>query len=88
MLKVEPRPPVDSGARVSLAELGKTWHVILGVDAGATSDEIEAAYHARLAECDRTRFSSAASSLEKQSAETQRGRVNEAYEFIRSIKHA
>ena len=86
MFKAGPKSPVDSRGRVNVAELGRTWHVILGVDAGATADEIEAGYHARLAECDRMRFSSAASTLEKQNAEIRRGQVNEAYEFIRSTR--
>jgi hypothetical protein len=87
MFNIEPKSSVDSRGRVNLAELGATWHVILGVHAGATSDEIEAAYHARLAECDRIRFSSSESAGEKQNAEVRRAQVNEAYEFIRSIKH-
>jgi hypothetical protein len=87
MFKVEPKSPADSRVRINLAELGQTWHVILGVDAGATAQDIEAGYHARLADCDRIRFSSTASPLEKQEAEVRRAQVNEAYEFIRSIRH-
>lgn len=87
MFKVEPKTSVGNRGKVSLAELGRTWHVTLGVDAAGTPDEIEAAYHARLAECDRIRFSPAESAVEKQNAEVRRTQVNEAYEFIRRIKH-
>jgi hypothetical protein len=78
--RIEPR-------RISVAELGSTWHVILGVPAEATSAELEAAYHARLAECDRIRFSPNETSLDKETAEATRAQVNEAYEFIRQVKH-
>jgi hypothetical protein len=87
MVKSEPSPPVVSRDRISLAELGRTWHVILGVSAEATAAEIEAGYHARLAECDQIRFSATASDAGKHSAETRRAHVNEAYEFIRQVRH-
>jgi hypothetical protein len=87
MFKVEPKSSVEDRDKLSLVELGRTWHAILGVSAEATSEEIESGYHARLAECDRIRFSATGSSLEKQDAETRRARVNEAYEFIRQVKH-
>ena len=74
--RVEPRP-------ISVAELGSTWNVILGVAAEASSAEVEAAYHARLAECDRVRFAPNETALGKQTAEDRRAQVNEAYEFIR-----
>ena len=77
--RIEPR-------RISVAELGSTWHVILGVPAESTAVEIEAAYHARLAECDRIRFSPDETALSKQSAEAARARVSEAYEFIRQVQ--
>lgn len=78
LFKTEPRPSAESGGKLSLEELGRTWHIILGVPAQARPDEIEAGYHARLAECDRIR--------EKQDAETRRAQVNEAYEFIRQAR--
>jgi hypothetical protein len=87
MFKVDPRSSVEGRDKLSLVELGRTWHVILGVSAEATSAEIESGYHARLAECDRIRFSSTGSAVEKQDAETRRAQVNEAYEFIRQVKH-
>jgi hypothetical protein len=88
-------PPIPMGAvaarsessRISVAELGSTWHVILGVPAESTAVEIEAAYHARLAECDRIRFSANETALSKQTAEAARARVGEAYEFIRQVRH-
>jgi hypothetical protein len=87
MFKVEPRSSVEGRGQLSLVELGRTWHVVLGVSAEATAEEIESGYHARLAECDRIRFSATASAVEKQDAETRRARVNEAYEFIRQARH-
>jgi len=87
MFKVASKPSGESPSKLSVSELGKTWHVVLGVDPGATSDEIEVAYHARLAAYDRTRFSSTASPSEKQDAESRRAQISEAYEFIRSIRH-
>ena len=65
-----PPIPMDPGAarieprHISVAELGNTWHVILGVPAEATAVEIEAAYHARLAEYDRIRFAPDETALE------------------------
>ena len=90
--KTPPMPMGSSAARIeprriSVAELGSTWHVILGVPAEATSSEIEAAYHARLAECDRIRFSPDETALSKQTAEAARAAVSEAYEFIRQVRH-
>jgi DnaJ-class molecular chaperone len=73
--------------RISVAELGNTWHVILGVPAEATAVEIEAAYHARLAEYDRIRFAPDETALSKQTAEAARARLTEAYEFIRQARH-
>ena len=86
MFKTEPKPPVASGARLSVTELGRTWHVILGVPAEATPEEIEAGFHACLAECDRIRFAPGESAVAKQSAATRRAQVNEAYEFIRQVR--
>lgn len=86
MFKDEQKMSSDSRGKVSLAELGRTWHVTLGVDVAATADEIEAAYHARLAECDRIWFSSPENAVEKQNAEIRRVQVNEAYDFIRSVR--
>jgi hypothetical protein len=86
LFKTESRPSVESGSKLSLTELGRTWHIILGVLAEAKSEEIEAGYHARLAECDRIRSSATASTVEKQNAETRRVQVNEAYEFIRQVR--
>lgn len=82
----DPRPTTESRARLSVEELGRSWQTILGVPLEAGLPEIEAAYHARLAECDRVRFSSGASAAEKQDAETRRTRVSDAYEFIRRAK--
>jgi hypothetical protein len=87
MLEPEPKAPAESRARLSLAELGSSWHVILGVSAQASPDEIEAGYHARLAECDRIRFAANESAAARQDAETRRAQVCDAYEFIRQARH-
>lgn len=97
LIRQQKAPPLDlfkneSGSssegrsRLSIAELGGGWHTILGVSPEATLPEIEAAYHARLAECDRIRFSSSGSVQEKQNAETRRAQIGDAYEFIRGAK--
>lgn len=52
---------------LSLDEIGRSWHLILGVPADASGAQIEAAYRARLAGGD----------------EKERSRVTQAYEFIR-----
>jgi hypothetical protein len=78
--------PATTSSSLSLIELGKRWHEILRVAADADSREIERAYHERLAECDVARFSPTASTEEKQTAETQRARVNQAFEFIRPLR--
>lgn len=86
MDQVASAPSACSGGELSVSELGSTWHVILGVPAEATSAEIDAGYHARLAECDRIRFSPNATALDRQNAEARRAQVNEAFEFIRPIR--
>jgi hypothetical protein len=48
----EPTPAPPRG-RLSLAELGSTWHMILGVSPNASLAEIEAVYEKRVAECER-----------------------------------
>ncbi len=63
--------------------MGRAWSSILGVPTDASGAQIEAAYHAKLAEYDRVRFDSNASPTNRQHAEQQRARVNQAYEFIR-----
>jgi hypothetical protein len=79
MGQIAPASSARSGGELSVADLGSTWHVILGVPAEATSAEIEAGYQARLAECDRA--------LDGQKAEARRVQVKEAFAFIRVIKH-
>jgi hypothetical protein len=94
IVRQQKSPPVEmhqvttrSGARrLSVAELGSTWHVILGVSSEATSAEIEAGYHARLVECDRVRFSPSETTLARENAEATRAQVNEAFEFIRPVR--
>lgn len=56
---------------------------ILQVDKTATAADIESPYHARLAGCDRVRFSTGHSAQEREEAELCRARVRVAYEFIR-----
>ncbi len=71
---------------LSVAEISAQWVSILGVAESATAAQIEAAYHARLAECDRTRFAATASDAEKEEAQAVRARVTQAYEFVRPLK--
>jgi len=69
--------------KLSLAELSERWHLILNVPPEAGAADIERAYHERLAECDRVRFSSTASVEEKRAAAERRVEVSRAFEFIR-----
>jgi hypothetical protein len=68
---------------LSLDEIGRAWHSILGVSMDATGAQIESAYHAKLAAADRVRFDSNTSPANRRLAERQRAQVNQAYEFIR-----
>lgn len=84
--KTDTSPRIERSGKLSVADLGARWSSILGVPAAAGSAEIEAAYHARLAECDGIRFSSSASAADKQAAEIRRAQISDAYEFIRVAK--
>lgn len=81
---------VPSGdARVkgpSLREIAETWHTVLRVRNDASVEEIEAAYHQRIVECDAARHSKSAGSDERQAAERQRLMIDEAYSFIRTSR--
>jgi len=70
----------------SLDEIGRTWHTILGVSSEAGAEEIERAYYARLAECDRGRLAADTSSEVRQSLERQRALLTQAFEFIRPLR--
>jgi hypothetical protein len=70
----------------SLAELGRTWHRTLGVPENADREEIEAAYRALATECDRVSSSAEAPAGERQRAAERRAQVNEAFEFIRTLR--
>jgi hypothetical protein len=72
--------------RPSLGEIAATWHTALRIRTDASVDEIEAAYHQRIAECDAVRFSKSAGSNERQEAERQRMMLDEAYNFIRTSR--
>jgi hypothetical protein len=65
--------------RISLAELGSTWHVILGVPEDASLLEIEAAYRERVAACER-------GTAERGATFAERPRLDEAFEFIRTLR--
>ena len=71
---------------LSLADVSQTWSAILGVPDSATAQDIETAYHARLAECDEIRFSSSAPAEAKASAQARRSKITQAFEFIRPLK--
>ncbi len=77
----ETRP--DTPAEAPAADMETAWPAILQVDKSATAAEIEKAYHALLAECDRIRFSTWYSAHERQQADARRAIVCAAYEFIR-----
>jgi hypothetical protein len=74
--------------KLSVAELSERWHLILIVPSEAGAAEIERAYHERLAECDRVRFTTTASVEEKRAAEERRVEVTRAFEFIRPQRGA
>ena len=61
----------------SVAELARSWSAILGVREDASLEEIESAYHARLAECDHGAG---------QEAGERRTRIEDAYNFIRTAR--
>jgi hypothetical protein len=88
LLKSDSESRSEGDGKLSLAQLGRSWHTVLGVSEAASTSEIESAYHARLAECDGISFSSDAGTAEKQDAEVRRVQVSDAYEFIRSVKQA
>ena len=85
-LEIQVPPPRGDSQRLSVSELGSRWHTILGVSPDASSAEIDDAYHSRLAECDRVRFGADETPLARQTAESTRSQVNEAYEFIRPAR--
>lgn len=86
MFKTDSVSSIERDGKLSLAQLGRTWHTVLGVPAEATLTDIESAYRARLAECDGVRFSPNAAERDKQDADTRRAQVTDAYEFIRGAK--
>jgi hypothetical protein len=71
---------------VSLDEIGRTWHTILGVSSEARADEIERAYYAKLAECDRSRLAAEISPDARRKVEQQRALLTQAFEFIRPLR--
>jgi hypothetical protein len=93
MVRQQRAPPVPMGletrstptaaaaphGRISLAELGRTWHVILGVREDASLAQIEAAYRERVAECERGAAAGAATAAA-------RSRLDEALEFVRMLR--
>ncbi len=81
----------DNGVRdmraLSLSEISARWSSILGIPESSSAQEIEAAYHASLAECDRIRFSPSESESAKSAAEARRAQITQAFEFIRPLKN-
>src|SRR6266446_266287 len=77
----------EESRRLSLADVSSTWHTILAVALDAGAEDIERAYHARIAECDRIRFSPTASPEDKKLAESRRAQIDQAFGFIRPLKH-
>jgi hypothetical protein len=85
----DPRPVGADDTRErtpSLQEIAASWQNLLQVRGDANIEEIAAAYHQRLAECDQVRFSATAGSAERQAAERQRTLIDEAYNFIRTSR--
>jgi len=86
-LTSEPLPDAQAGPAPAgpapATGIETAWPTILQVDKSAAAAEIEKAYHALLAECDRVRFSTWYSAEERQDAEKRRANVCAAYEFIR-----
>ena len=72
-----------SATPAAAMDMEAAWPTILQVAKNATAAEIEKAYHALIAECDRVRFSTWYSAQERQEAEARRTNVCAAYEFIR-----
>lgn len=68
---------------MSLAELGRQWHLILGVSPGAEAAAVEHAYRERLAECAQLGLATSATAEQKSEAEKRRRRITQAFEFIR-----
>ena len=84
-----PASPADIGARpglLSLEEIGRSWHAILEVSSDASATQIESAYHAKLAHCDRIRFAVDATPENTRLAEERRAQICQAYEFIRPLR--
>jgi hypothetical protein len=82
-----PRPPpgAASSRGPSVAELAESWSEILKVRADAGLEEIETAYHQRLAECDRLRLALEDAAGQEQ-AQQRRATLEDAYNFIRSVR--
>src|SRR5213082_1754270 len=78
-LPISTAPAAAPQGRISLAELGSTWHVILGVPEDASLLEIEAAYRERVAMRERGAGEGGATLAE-------RSRLDEAFEFIRALR--
>jgi hypothetical protein len=80
--------PVEdaSSRRPSLREIAETWPALLRVRPDASVEEINTAYHERIAECDVVRFSKDVGNSERREAEEQRLRIDEAYNFIRTSR--
>lgn len=78
-IRAAPTEAAAPHGRISLAELGGTWHVILGVREDASLGEIEAAYRDRVAECERGAAAGDATLAA-------RSRLDEAFEFARTLR--
>ena len=84
-----PASPPGTGAQPglhSLEEIGRSWHAILEVSSDASAAQIESAYHAKLADCDRMRFAADATPEATRLAEERRAQICQAYEFIRPLR--
>ena len=80
-----PSIPTAPDARAE-AKIDSSWHEILNVPEQASAREIEDAYHLKIADCDRIRFSTTESPEARRNAETRRAQVNDAYGYIRPLR--
>lgn len=97
VIRQQKRPPLNTSDELEqtsaprseslgVVELASHWASILGTTKDASAEDIDTAYHARIAECDRIRFTPNVSSEDKQGAEQRRVQIEQAFEFIRPIK--
>jgi hypothetical protein len=81
-----PPPATSPASGATTREIADSWHTILGVEREASLPEIEAAYRARLAECDRVLLNRLPGTSEQRDAESRRALIEAAYGFIKPVR--